>query len=166
MPTTTPMPTTMPLTTKTENTDQNANHAPLQCIDLDALKASILEGLIRDTTTFRTTMPPTQLMPTMIMQPTTTMQPTTMTPENTETTANTMHSNPARSPVTAPTPHKPQQPPQTTTNATDDAANDYPAMISMTMMQPPMTTTVHNVTTEKLKTSKIPATAPTFYKPQ
>jgi len=160
MPTTMTMLMTMPLTTKTENTNKTANPVPLQRIDLDVLKASILAGLIRNTTAFQMTMPLTQPMP--MMQPMKTMQPTTMMPENTKMTTNTMPSNPARSTVTAPTPHKPQQLPQTTINATDDAATNYPAMILTPMMQPPMTMTTYNVMTEKPKTSNIPATASTF----
>ncbi len=46
MPTTTTLPMTLPLTMKTENKDKTANTVPQQRIDFDALKASILEGLI------------------------------------------------------------------------------------------------------------------------
>ncbi len=105
-------------------------------------------------------MPTTMPMP--MTQPTMTMQLTTMT----KPTANTMPSNPARSTVNTPTLHKLQQLPQTTTNTIDAAKDDFPTMISMTMMQPLMPTTTYNTMTEKMKTSNTPATASTFHKPQ
>jgi len=94
---------------------------PPQCIDLDALKASILAGLICDTTNFRT-MPRTT--PMMTTQPMTTMQPT-KTPENTNTTDNKMPSDPAHLTGNVPTLRQPQQLSQTTTNGADAAADNF-----------------------------------------
>ncbi len=63
---------------------------PPQCIDFDALKASILAGLICDTTTFQMTMPTTPPMlmtlPMPMTPPMPTTQPTTMMTKITTTT--------------------------------------------------------------------------------
>jgi len=90
---------------------------PPQYIDFDVLKASILSGLNWDTTTLQKMMPTTQPMP--MTQPTMMPQQMTTTPKNTKTTANKMTSNPTKSTVNATTLPKPQQLPQTTTDATD-----------------------------------------------
>jgi len=156
MPTAQPMSTTQPLMMKTETTDKTANTVPPQRIDFDALKASILEGLIRDQTKFRMMMSTTQM----------TTQPMTMMPTNTKTTVNTMPNDPTRSTVNAPTFPKPQKLPQTTTDAADAAKGEFPPMILTTMMQPPMPTDTNNETTEKTKTSNNPATDSTFHQPQ
>jgi len=160
MTTTTTMPTTQPLTTTTEVADKTTTTVPMQRINFDALKASILAGLIRDTTTSRTRMPTTPPRPTT--QPTTTIQQTTTKPENTATTANTMPSNPAQSTVNAPTLYQPQPPPQITIDAADDAADNSPARVLATTKQSTTLTTA----TEKTTTSDTPTTASTFHLPQ
>ncbi len=161
MPTTTTMPTTQLTITTPANAETTANTVPPQRIDFDALKASILEGLTRDTAALRKTMPTTQ--------PMSTTQPTTTTPANTETTDNTLPNDPARSTVNAPTLPKPQPSTQTTIDAADADEDDFQTMIPMiptTMMQPPMPKAPYNATTEKTKTSNNPATDSTFHQPQ
>jgi len=99
---------------------------PPQRINFDALKASILAGLIKDTATFRM-----MLLTTMPML---TTQPTTMT-ETTKTTKKTMS---RKLPAIASTAQEPQPLRQSTADVADDVEDDFPMMLQTMMPTKPM----------------------------